>query len=117
MGTPLEVVKAQLEHYNNHNLDGFCEQFSDGIEIYDLPDNTLRFKGIEEFRVRYKNYFEDLKPNAKLVNRIELGNKIIDHEHLTKAGYDGILDAVAIYLVEGGKISKAWFLMKWLSYL
>lgn len=112
MRTPVEIADEQLKHYNNHNLDKFCEQFSDDIEVYDLPGNTLRFKGMEEFRKRYKKSFKELNPNAKIVNRMEIGNQVIDHEHVTTVGSDDIIDAVAIYWVEGDKITKTWFLRK-----
>lgn len=112
MRTPVEIADTQLKYYNSHNLDGFCEQFSNDIEIYDLPDNSLRYKGIEEFRKRYKKSFEELKPDAKIVNRIEIGNQIIDHEHVTREGSDEIIEAVAIYWTQGDKIAKAWFLRK-----
>lgn len=112
MREPEEIIKAQLKYYNEHNLNKFCKQFHDYIEVYDLLSEKLLLKGIDNFRARYRNSFEVLKVNAKLVNRIILGDKIIDHEHVTKAGSKEILEAVAIYLVDGNKVSKVWFLQK-----
>lgn len=112
MRKPLEIVDAQLMYYNQHNLELFAKQFHKDIEVYDLEDNQLRFKGIEEFKVRYKNTLEVARSNAKLVNRIELGNKIIDHEHVTRLDTPDMIEAVAIYLVEDDFIIKAWFLRK-----
>lgn len=112
MRTPLEIVNAQLKYYNEHNLKDFSKQFHKDIEIYDLEDNSLRFKGIDEFNSRYKHTLEVAKSQAKLVNRIELGNKIIDHEHVKRNDCEGLIEAVAIYLVEGEFITKAWFLRK-----
>lgn len=112
MRKPLEIVDAQLKYYNEHNLEMFSKQFHRDIEVYDLEDNKLRFKGIQEFKVRYQKTLEVAKSRAKLVNRIDLGNKIIDHEHVTRLDTTDLIEAVAIYLIEEEYITKAWFLRK-----
>jgi hypothetical protein len=45
---------------------------------------------------------------CRLVNRIVEGNMVIDQEEVWGFG-DKPVTAVAIYVVEGGKITKAYF--------
>jgi len=105
-----QIVQAQLDHYNNHELEAFVELFHVDIKVYDLAKNTLRFEGRDDFRERYRNRFADGTVHAKLVNRMVIGNQVIDHEHVTTGDSDQVKQAVAIYEVIGEIITKVWFL-------
>ncbi len=47
-----------------------------------------------------------------LVQRIVMGNVVIDHEKVTRTFPEGKgqIELVAIYEVQKGKIAKAWFI-------
>jgi putative hydrolase of HD superfamily len=42
-----------------------------------------------------------------------MGNVVVDHERVTRTFPEGrgVLDAVAIYEVENGKIAKVWLIL------
>lgn len=105
-----EVVQRQLDYYNAHDLDRFVETFHEDVEVLKLIEGTTSMKGREEFRERYAVCFERSRPRAELVNRIVIGNKVIDHEDVIFADRDGPMKAVAIYEVEGEQIKRVFFL-------
>ncbi|WP_099189615.1 nuclear transport factor 2 family protein [Tepidibacter mesophilus] len=107
-----KIVQNQLDFYNAHNLEGFISTYSDDITIYNLIDNTVMLKGKETLKEKYYERFEVLKVHAELVNRIVIGNKVIDHEHVTGLISDEIVKAVAIYEIEDSLIKRVWFLFE-----
>ena len=107
--TPEILVQQQLNAYNAGNLEAFLEPYSDSIEIYDFPD-TLNAKGKENMRRSYEPMFKFNKGfHCELVNRIVDGNKVIDQEKITGAGFLP-MKASVIYIIENGKIRKVYFM-------
>ena len=102
------IVQRQLNAYNARNIDAFMDTYADDVELYRFP-NELTQKGKAEMRKRYEGMFAST-PNlyCEIVERIVLGNKIIDHEKV-RAG-DRTIQAVAVYEVESGKIRKVTFI-------
>ena len=105
-----QIVQKQLDYYNDHHLENFISTYHDDIEILSLEDNTLILQGKEALRTKYRERFEVQKVQADLVNRIVIGDKVIDHEHVRGIKKDEIIKAVAIYKVEDQLIKKVWFL-------
>ena len=105
------VVEKQLAYYNANDLEGFASTYAEDIEIYDLPEGTLRFKTREELLNRYGKTFA-LKPKARIASRIVEGNKVIDHEFYMREGMTEEGAVVAIYEVDTEKalIAKVWFI-------
>jgi hypothetical protein len=54
------------------------------------------------------NQLTDL--NCKLVNRIVLNNKVIDHEEVVFVKSQPVIFAIAIYTITDGKISEVRFM-------
>ncbi|GAB3501931.1 amidohydrolase family protein [Spirosoma knui] len=107
--TPADLAQRQLNAYNARNIDAFLEPYADDVEIYDFPDK-LRYKGKETMRKQYSGMFERTKLlHCELVNRIAVGNTVIDHESVTFAADKEPAKAVAIYTIENGKIKKVYF--------
>lgn len=106
------IVEKQLQCYNAHDLEGFCALYDDNIEIYNLTDNTIMLTGKKELHAKYHNRFNSQKVQAKLVNRIVIGNKVIDHEHVVGIKQDEVVKAVAIYEVKNNLIIKVWFVFE-----
>ena len=82
--------------------------YTEDIKLYNYPEQ-LRTEGAEAMRKSYKDFFDrtpDLK--ALIKDRIVIGNKVIDHEHVTING--NLYKAVAIYEIENGKIKKVTFI-------
>ena len=106
--TPADLAQRQLNAYNFRNIDAFLEPYADDVEVYNYPDK-LQFKGKETMRKGYSEMFEKT-PNlhCELVSRIVQGNIVIDKERVQFG--DKILEAVAMYHIENGKIKKVYFI-------
>ncbi len=109
-GTSEAVVQRQLDAYNARDIDAFLDTYSPSIQIYNHPD-TIRFSGLDQMRTRYSSLFDNT-PNlhCDLVNRIVLGNTVIDQERVTGFDHGRIVRAVAVYEVEKGLIQRVWFI-------
>jgi hypothetical protein len=108
--TPEAVVQAQLEAYNARDIDAFVATYADDAKLFELPGKLL-MHGLDQLRERYAELFKDERLHATIVNRIVMGNTIIDHERvrLTMPEGSGTLEAIAIYEVRDGKIATVWF--------
>lgn len=104
-----ELAQRQLDRYNAHDLEGFLEVYAEDAKLYNLIDGTLMAEGREAMRERYRKRFEEDRVHAELVNRMVIGSRVIDHEHVTQAGSDRVIQAAAIYETQGGRIVAAWF--------
>ena len=106
--SPEGIVQQQLDAYNERDIETFLKAFSDHVEVYNFP-NESSYSGIENMRKRYANLFQNTPDlYCKIENRIVIGNKVIDEELVTKNG--NIINAVAIYEITNGKISKVTFI-------
>jgi hypothetical protein len=112
MTNPELIVQKQVEFYNNHDLDGFISTYHEDIEIFDFKDNSLVLKGKKNLPDRYKERFEVQKAHAKIINRMIVGDKVIDHERVKYVDSDEIKNVVAIYQVTDGLIRKVWFIFE-----
>jgi hypothetical protein len=104
--TPYALVQRQLNAYNGHNLEAFLEPYADDVEIYEFP-NTLRMKGKEAMRQAYQFVTQTPTLHCEIRGRIINGNTVIDHERV-KFGKN-LVEAVAIYKIENGKIKQVYF--------
>ena len=101
-------VQAQLEAYNARDIEDFLTPYAENVQVFDYPE-VLLYEGKESMRNRYRSLFDrttDL--HCELVNRIVLGNKVIDEESVTANGRQ--FRAIAIYEIKNGKISKVTFI-------
>lgn len=110
MNTAESIVQKQLDYYNAADLENFVSTYHDEIEILRLEDDSIILRGKEALRKKYRERFEVQKVHAKLANRIVIGDKVIDHEHVSGIVEGEIVKAVAIYKVEEELIKKVWFL-------
>ena len=105
---PEEIVQRQVNAYNAKNIEVFLNTYSDDVKIYNFPE-VLSIEGKENMRERYSAMFDRVQNlYCEIKNRIVLGNKVIDHEHVHFG--DEYSDVIAIYEVENGKIAKVTFL-------
>ena len=105
-------VKMQLDAYNARDIETFMPWWADDCQYYAFP-STLLASSAAEIRERHVERFKEPDLHGRLLNRIVLGNMVIDHETVTRNFPEGKgeLDVVCIYEVEHGKIAKAWFKM------
>ncbi len=104
------ITQAQLDAYNAQDLDGYCSYFTDGVVVANAG-GEITSTGIEAYRARYKDAFAKFPKNkAELLNRIVLGQSVIDHERVDRGdGTTPTFEVAAIYLFEGDKIARVEF--------
>ncbi|MEZ5891775.1 MAG: SgcJ/EcaC family oxidoreductase [Parvularculaceae bacterium] len=106
MRSPVEVVQAQLDAYNAQNLDGFCACFADDCVMGEF-NGAVATSGKPAIRARYQALFAEFPKNrAQLINRIAVGDVVIDHEDIERAPGNRFLMAM-IYTVKNGLIARA----------
>lgn len=105
-----QLVEEQLNGYNKRDIDAFLQPYSDSVEVYSFP-NTLLYKGKKTMRKEYADMFSNT-PNlfCTIKSRIVLGNKVIDEESVLFNKAKPPFRAVAIYVIENGKIAKVYFM-------
>ncbi len=104
-----KVVEQQLQAYNKRDLNAFLETFSDTVALYRWGNATPVAKGRAELEKLYGDLFESSPNlNSRLLNRVALGPKVIDHEWITgRAGQEQGLELLMLYEVKEGKIISA----------
>lgn len=106
--SPVDIVQRQLDAYNAQNLDAFCACFAADCALADLNGDVTQ-DGVSAIRERYGALFSAYPENhAALVNRIVVGNIVIDHEDITRSPNERIT-AAAIYTVKDGLIARVDF--------
>lgn len=108
--TAESVVQAQLDAYNARDIEAFIATYADDVKLFELPEKLLS-EGTSPMRERYGKLFKDERLHATIVNRIVMGDTVVDHERvrLTFPQGPGTVEAIAIYEVRDRKISKVWF--------
>jgi hypothetical protein len=108
MKNAVDIVEEQLQAYNARDLDRFAATYADDIRIYRMPATEPAMTGQAQLRETYRKRFSSPGLHAQIVNRIAIGNKVIDHERVV--GIEaGPIEAVAVYEVGGGLIRAVWF--------
>lgn len=107
--SPLELVQRQLEAYNAHDLEAFVGAYSDKIQMFRMPSTEPTISGKAQLAEFYaKNRFNVSGLRAELLNRMEIGNKVVDHERITGLR-DEPFEVVCVYEVGRESIERVWF--------
>lgn len=110
--TPVELADLQLKGYNERNIDLFLEAYSDSVKVYSFPDKLL-YTGKETMRMNYTGMFSNLTDlHCTIKSRMVLGNTVIDEERVLLRKEQPLLEAIAIYKIDAGKIQEVYFIMK-----
>ena len=106
---PESVVQRQLDAYNARDLEALLGIYAPDAELFEHPGTPLA-RGTAELRVRFAARFTEPGLHAQLLNRIVMGQIVIDHEIVTRCFPEGpgTLALVMIYEVRGDRIAKAW---------
>lgn len=107
INSPEYLVQQQLNAYNAHDLEAFLEPYAEEVELYEFPGKLL-MKGKDNMRKDYAFLTKVPKLYCKIQKRIIQDNMVIDHEEVSGFGPKPLY-AVAIYVIENGKISKVYF--------
>lgn len=108
MSAAVEVVQRQLDAYNAQDLDALCMCFAADCVLGEL-NGAVTQQGLPAVRQRYETLFAAYPENhASLINRVVVGNVVIDHEDITRSPAERI-NAAAIYTVRDGLIARIDF--------
>jgi len=108
--SPEAVVDAQIDAYNQGDIEAFIATFAHDVKTYGHP-NTLQISGIEKLRKAYAGYFiAHPELHAEVTGKIIQGNFVIYHEFVTGVVGGEDFTATAIYEVRDAKIQNIWFL-------
>lgn len=106
-------VQRQLDAYNARDLARFLAEYSDDVRIFRPPAAEPALVGKQAMGAFYAAHRFNLPQlHAELVNRMVLGDKVIDHERITglpTEPTDGPMEAAAVYEVREGLIRTVWF--------
>lgn len=104
------LAQEQLDGYNKRDIEAFLKPYSENVKVYTFPDQLL-YEGKVKMREEYTQMFNQLPDlNCKLVNRIVLNNKVIDHEEVVFMKSQPAIFAIAVYTITDGKISEVRFM-------
>lgn len=110
--TPEEIVQAQTDAYNKHDLERFMSFFSPDVKIYDFRTGAITENNFEDCYKAFKEVF-DLSPNlhSSTVKRITYSNIVIEHERIDgRKGSKEPLEIVFIAEVVDQKINKVTYI-------
>ncbi|MDX5406922.1 nuclear transport factor 2 family protein [Rheinheimera fenheensis] len=106
---PSQPVQRQLEAYNAKDLAAFIACYHADVRIYRMPALEPAITGIEALAHFYANErFTNAALRAEVLQRMVVGNKVIDHERvygMTEQPYE----VMVVYEVQHGLILNAWF--------
>jgi hypothetical protein len=105
-----QIAQAQLDAYNAQDLDAYCRFFTDDVVIADVG-GAVSSTGLAALRERYAGAFAKYPKNrADVVNRIVLGQSVIDHERVDRGdGQTPLFEVAAVYTFRGDKIARVDF--------
>ena len=102
-------VQRQLDAYNAKDLAAFIACYHPDIAIYRMPATEPSLKGRAALEAFYKTErFSITALRAEVLQRMVVGNKVIDHEKVYGMA-EQPYEVVVVYEVQGGLITNAWF--------
>ena len=107
--SPEALAQRQLNAYNARDIEAFLACYHPDVKVYSYPDQ-LMYQGKDKMRPGYSGMFENT-PNlhCELVNRIVMGNVVVDQERVTGFSNGRVIKAAAIYTVVDGLITEVRF--------
>ncbi len=105
---PETLVQRQLDAYNARDLVAFLACFGDDVRIYRPPATEPALAGKEAYGQFYATQrFNHDGLRADLLNRIVIGNTVIDHERIHGVRGEPF-EVAAAYQVIDGQIRRVW---------
>jgi hypothetical protein len=103
------AVQRQLDAYNARDIDALLAIYADDAQMFEHPAKLVA-SGSTALRERFLARFAEPNLHARLLNRVVMGNIVVDHERVTRTFQDGpgTVELVMIYQVQDEKIAKAW---------
>jgi hypothetical protein len=107
--SPEAVVQLQLDAYNARDLHRFLAAYSDEVRIFRPPGPAASIVGKPALADYYATQrFNLVDLNAEVLDRMVLGNKVIDRERISGVR-ELPFEVAAVYEVADGLIRTVWF--------
>jgi len=104
-----ELIQKQLDAYNNQNIEAFLACYAEDAVLAGM-NGDVTHRGLAAIRKRHEDLFYEFPKNhARLVNRIDLGTTVIDHEQVERSPGGDRFEVAAIYTIKNGKIARVDF--------
>lgn len=109
-----EIVQANLNAYNNRDIETFMSYIDENIEFYNFGECEPYLKGKKAVLERYTDYFQKSpRLHSEIKKRMVFGNKVIDYEYITGSnGSNEPFELIFIYEVMGDLIVKTTAIRK-----
>ena len=106
------IADQLVEAYNAQDAHAFAALFAVEAVVYEHP-NRLAQRGREAILKYYQKLFANYPANqTKVLHRIVVGNRIIDHERVQRSLQHAPFEVVTIYEVSNGLIGRIDFVRK-----
>jgi uncharacterized protein (TIGR02246 family) len=109
--TPAQVVQAQVDAYNAHDIEALAACYADDASLVYLSGERPPIKGKDAIRKVFG--FLARQPKAfgvQIIERVTTGPVVIDLERLHGlAPGKHLPDVAAVYEIRAGLISRVWF--------
>jgi len=107
--SPSDIAQHQLDAYNARDLQRFLEVYAEDVEVWRMPANEPSLRGRAALGEFYANERFNLPSlHAELVNRIAVGDTVIDHERVSGVRSE-VFEVAAVYRISQGLIREVWF--------
>ena len=105
------LVQRQLDAYNARDIGALMATYAADARQFEYPAKLLA-AGADAIRERFAIRFAEPNLYAALLDRVVMGNVVIDHERVTRTFPEGPgqIELVCIYEVQNGRIARATFL-------
>jgi hypothetical protein len=105
----LDIASAQLDAYNAQDLEKYMTYFTEDCVVSGL-NGTPTETNAAAIKARYAKAFAQFPENkAELLNRIAVGNTVVDHELVIRAPGGEQFEIIAIYTFRDGRIARVDF--------
>ncbi len=103
------VVQRQLDAFNARDVEALLATYAEDAQMFEHPAKLLA-SGAAAFRERFTARFQEPNLHATLLNRMVMGNMVVDHEEVRRMFPEGPgkISLIMIYEVQNGRIAKAW---------
>ena len=109
MSASAELVQRQLDAYNSQDIAAFLSCYASNAKLAGLNGDVTQ-SGLPAIEARHRELFDTFPENkAVLVNRIDLGSTVIDHESVSRAPGGEAFEVAAIYTIQDGQIARVDF--------
>jgi hypothetical protein len=107
---PVQLIQLQLDDYNSKNITAWLSCYHPDAVQLDFHGTVLA-RGHDEMQQRISLRFSEPDLHAKLLNRMVMGDWVIDHELIQRNFPQGRgqVELLCSYQVKQGLIVKALF--------